>query len=556
MAIKKTTGTTAKLKNAVKNILRYKANTPKKKLAKIGALPVASALWLASWAAIDNRVLRKLAKEFSTIKTEKGRMSFLARHPKLYAHILYYGIGILMIYSGAKIIQDAIPEKQEDVKQVKTSRGKTYKIESIQDFDKIYKKTMPFACLAMFPTETLNLGTYADNGGAKNTIGLGSYWYPKNGDPATSEWIKVSQHKDVQARNFNISGNRAMNMVDSWARHREDGRVYKKMCRMLKGAELSLNELAAIFSCTYNNEKNGWLLCEFVKNNYKDPIKCASYLADLPTYGFAGLTDRHCHEALVYLNLDDYISYIPNMEIRGITTSVTALETGEFNPMLKDLRKGKLDGARVVANKIKKRIFKNGEKVSAIITKNLGAARARDILGSPGMVTGGTLMLSPNLGFNADSVYKKGVASYTKGDYEKALASFKSVIENGFDGADIHNYLAITYLHLKRYREAIDEARLVLSMGEASAHPAANFNAGLAYEKLGETKSAIANFKAAMQRDPNAKAYQKAYERVTETTTAKKSKITLQHKTKFDNAKTKTIIKQAPVKSRQKQKTR
>ena len=29
-----------------------------------------------------------------------------------------------MIYSGAKIIQDAIPEKQEDVKQVKFSRGK------------------------------------------------------------------------------------------------------------------------------------------------------------------------------------------------------------------------------------------------------------------------------------------------------------------------------------------------------------------------------------------------------------------------------------------------
>ncbi len=556
MSIKKTTGTTSKLKNAVKNILRYKASTPKKKLVKITALPIASALWLASWAAIDNALLRKLAKEFSNIKTEKGRMSFLARHPNLYAHVLYYGIGIFMIYSGAKIVQDLIPEKIEDVKQVNVSRGKTYKIESIQDFDKIYKKTMPFACLAMFPTETLNLGTYADNGGAKNTIGLGSYWYPKNGDPATSEWIKVSQHKDVQAKNFNISGNRAMNMVDSWARHREGGRVYKKMCRMLIGTELSLNELAAIFSCTYNNEKNGWMLCEFVKNNYKDPIKCASYLADLPTYGFAGLTDRHCHEALVYLNLDNYISYIPDMEIRGITTSVTALETGEFNPMLKDLRKGKMDGARLVANKIKKRIFKNGEKISTIITKNLGAARASDLLKSPEIVTGGTLMLSPNLGFNADSVYKKGVASYAKGEYEKALASFKSIIENGFDGADIHNDLSITYLHLKRYREAIDEARLVLSMGEASAHPAANFNAGLAYEKLGETEKAIANFKAAMQRDSNVKAYRQSYERVAEKTTAKTSKTILKNKTKFDTAKAKTIVKQAPVKPKQKNKMR
>ena len=103
-----------------------------------------------------------------------------------------------------------------------------------------------------------------------------------------------------------------------------------------------------------------------------------------------------------------------------------------------------------------------------------------------------------------------------KATMKKALANFKSVIENGFDGADVHNDLSITYLHLGQYREAIDESRLALAMGEARAYPAANFNAGLAYEKLGETENAIANFKAAMQRDPNVKAYQKAYERLTE----------------------------------------
>ena len=70
--------------------------------------------------------------------------------------------------------------------------------------------------------------------------------------------------------------------------------------------------------------------------------------------------------------------------------------------------------------KLKKEFSRMVKKVSAIITKNLGATRANDLLGSPGMVTGGTLMLSPNLGFNADSVYKKGIASYAKGDYEKS----------------------------------------------------------------------------------------------------------------------------------------
>ena len=65
-----------------------------------------------------------------------------------------------------------------------------------------------------------------------------------------------------------------MNMVDSWARHREDGRVYKKMCRMLKGAELSLNELGRHFQLVLiTTKRTDGLLCEFVKNNYKDPNK-------------------------------------------------------------------------------------------------------------------------------------------------------------------------------------------------------------------------------------------------------------------------------------------
>ena len=82
--------------------------------------------------------------------------------------------------------------------------------------------------------------------------------------------------------------------------------------------------------------------------------------------------------------------------------------------------------------------------------------------------------------------------------------------ENGFDGADIHNDMAITYYNLGEYENCIKECQEVLKTGEKELYPAANYNAGKAYEKLGNPAKALKNYQLAQQRDPDEKAYQSA----------------------------------------------
>lgn len=184
MAIKKTISTTEKLKNAVKKILRYKADTPKKKIIKATALPIVSTMWLASWAAIDNMVLRKLTEKFSNIKTEKSRMSFLAKHPKLYAHILYYGIGILMIYSGSKLTQDSATRITKDAqshkKQEQVENEYDLKIKSTETYEEFlnqYRSITPYLIGYLVNPEGFESKVYQDGRGVW-TIGYGSTRMP------------------------------------------------------------------------------------------------------------------------------------------------------------------------------------------------------------------------------------------------------------------------------------------------------------------------------------------------------------------------------------------
>lgn len=364
--------------------------------AQVGLAATQTVYWLLKYSLLTNWALRRAEDELEYINIENKDgwhnkfKAFNRRFPSFSAHIYYYML-LAALYGGIKnanVFRDRIPDGIERV--VKSPK---YALDTNEQFDELYKTAMPLICLSMIPTETLNLGTYADNGGVRNTIGLGSWWYPKNDNITSSEWIPVSKHKGVQERGFSISGKRAMNMVDAWARYREDGRVYKTMRKKLMGSELSVNEFAAIFTCVYNNEKNGWMLCDFVRGHYNDPVKCASFLVDLPTYGYGGLLDRHAHEALVYLNLDNYVSEIPDIEIKGgvnsrgipyITTSVTAFEKEDFYPMANDLRDGKLGAAREMMERIVDKKFKNARTVRKIINDEVGGERADIILAAGG----------------------------------------------------------------------------------------------------------------------------------------------------------------------------
>ena len=223
----------------------------------------------------------------------------------------------LAIYSGAKIglekSKDSpnnnqapnnitivqTPQKTTEAENVQLN--KKYKIDDPKSFHQLYNDALNFMTLSMFPTEVLVNEAYTDNGKTINTIGLGSFWFPKDGNPQSSEWILTSDY--VKKKKIKLTGPQALALTDGWYRHRENGRIYKDMYKRLKGCELKAHEFAAIATVMYNNEVNGKELCDFVKKNYKNPTKCAAKIMDLKPQNARfndGILKRHAHEALIY----------------------------------------------------------------------------------------------------------------------------------------------------------------------------------------------------------------------------------------------------------------
>ncbi len=435
----------------------------------------------------------------------------------------------LAMYSGAKIGLEKSKnspnnnQAQNNITIVQTPQktteaenaqlNKKYKIDDLKSFHQLYNDALNFMTLSMFPTEVLVNEAYTDNGKTINTIGLGSFWFPKNGNPQSSEWILTSDY--VKKNKIKLSGPQAIELTDGWYRHRENGRVYKDMYKRLKGCELKAHEFAAIATVMYNNEVNGKELCDFVKKNYKNPTKCAAKIMELKPQNARfndGILKRHAHEALIYLNCNDYAEKIPYFMVKKGTnskgktyyvTSVTQLSPQDCRPMQQALENGNTKEAELLAQKIENYRCKDGKTVYKIADQN----NISHLYSYIGQDVSFYEMSRMNL---AENSYQQALDYYKNKDYEQALSCFKNMRENGFDGADIHNDMAITYYNLGEYENCIKECQEVLKTGEKELYPAANYNAGKAYEKLGNPAKALKNYQLAQQRDPDEKAYQSA----------------------------------------------
>lgn len=408
----------------------------------------------------------------------------------------------------------------DDTKEEENKLNKTYKITDEESFKQLYEASLPLAQLSMFPTEVLVLNPYSDNGKPEsNTIGLGSYWYPKNGDPYSSDWILTKEYIKKHG-SFKLTGDDALKLSDGWCRYREGGRIYKSMYKKLKGCELKPHEFAAIFSRIYNNEKYGLEVCKYVHDNYENPLKCAyKIMCFKPGKNFEnGIIKRDASEALLYLNYKDYAAKVGKLQVKeGINSkghiyyvsSVTQLNHEDCYRMRDCLAKGDLSAADVVCRNITQYIPKGGRSVREIIYNEVENDQTRQDL----------------LQFTSDAIdfievkikndYEIAIEKYNKGDYKESLEVLNSIIDKGFGSADIHNDIAITQYHLGNYDECIAESRLVLKTGESEFYPAAYFNAGKAYEQKGDSDRALANYKLAKDKRPDVKAYQKAVQRMT-----------------------------------------
>ena len=379
---------------------------------------------------------------------------------------------------------------------------KKYKIVDKESYAALYEAALPIAQISMMCIENLK-GFYCDNNsGIINTFGLGSYYFPVNGEATCEKWVLTSQYYK-QHPNDIMTGDRAFALSDAWCRtrnryadlHKDDkDTVYKLMYEKLKGCELTPYEYAAILSCTYQNENKGFKFCDFVRKNYQDPIKCA---AELINYSKdAGLLRRHTGEALVYLNVDDYISCIPSLlyekrlNARFDGTSVNQLAIFYCKKANEDLQKGSVDGLRAAKNNICNYVNKNAVTVAEFITHEVSDKTLRKkILGSSSWGINITFTRASN-----DLSYKQALEEYNKGNYEKALQGFKTLVANGANGAGLHNDIAITHYNLGHYQECIDECKIALATGERSEYQYANYNAGKAYEALKNYSKASQNY--------------------------------------------------------------
>ena len=99
-----------------------------------------------------------------------------------------------------------------------------------------------------------------------------------------------------------------------------------------------------------------------------------------------------------------------------------------------------------------------------------------------------------------DAQYKNAIAQYNAGEYAGAAQSFQDMIKKYPNNALLHNDLAATYNKLGQYNDAVQQAREILHrIGDKSQYAAAQYNAGVAYEQLGDYDRALMNYKLSVK---------------------------------------------------------
>lgn len=97
-----------------------------------------------------------------------------------------------------------------------------------------------------------------------------------------------------------------------------------------------------------------------------------------------------------------------------------------------------------------------------------------------------------------DALYDGAIEKFKRGDFENAAKKYEEIAEKYPNEALVCNDLAITYINLGQYNDAIKYAKKVFEIGDKSQYSAANYNLGLAYQKKGKTQKALTYYQNAV----------------------------------------------------------
>ena len=95
--------------------------------------------------------------------------------------------------------------------------------------------------------------------------------------------------------------------------------------------------------------------------------------------------------------------------------------------------------------------------------------------------------------------YEIAIQHYKQGDYITAIQELELLSAENPNNALLHNDLSLMFNKIGEYDKAIEHARIVLHViCDVSRYGAAQYNAGVAYENLGELDRALKNYELAL----------------------------------------------------------
>lgn len=391
--------------------------------------------------------------------------------------------------------KELLDKKKIQSSAKKVSLNKKYKIKSRADFDKLWNDAKPFCVPVLTLSENWRPDWHNDKQqkSAPNSVAVGLYFFPKNGDFKSKDWeTTCDYYKKYKVKHgkapSKLTPRQIRDGIYGYGESFKDGLVITDLFNALNGCELTINEFAAVYSHYYHvgNLKAVKKIAGILKKpQVKDKtLECAKVLIDTDPIivggkAYNGRKSRFMHEALVFLNEDNYCNDLYWLRVDcNLGTSINACP-GEF----KNVNNGKLTHKKAQTIKIKICNFpvKNGKTI-----KELCESIKDNSIMNFCVANANTAQME-----SRDDSYNRAVAAYNKQDYKTAKYLFEEVIAKHGEGADLWNNLSITYFNLGEYDKCIEMCEKVLNSDKSNEYAKAAYNSGKAYEKKQDYKNAL-----------------------------------------------------------------